>query len=238
MVTSNATHQSGTAQDQDAGADLGATAAEAGQQVQQQVVNLGEQVRQQATDQVLAQKDRAVDALETVALLLHQAGEHAQTQDKAAIAQYVDKAADQVETWSTTLREQDVTQLLETTQQFARRQPLAFLGGALAVGFAGVRFFRSTAPQAESTEQPATPEETGTGGMSQDMSQAGSDDIDRAADLSIGDRPLDVGLSLPEDWDSDLDGNREEFTEETVVKDLPGEAAVDDAHGLSDTESR
>jgi hypothetical protein len=245
-MTANTTpHESSTTQG--AGADLGATAAEAGQEVKQQVVDLGQQVRQQATDQIVAQKDRAAEALETVALLLHQAGEHAQQQDKAAIAQYVDKAADQVETWSTALREQDASQLVETTQQFARRQPLAFLGGALALGFAGVRFFRSSASQAQPTEQTPATGQTGTS-TDDDMGVVNGDAVDRAADLNVGDRPLDVGLSLPDDWASDLDGERTDFTEATAAGDLPGEtpvledladeALIDDAYGASDPETR
>jgi hypothetical protein len=243
MVASNTTQESSTTQD--AGADLGATVAEASQQVQDQVVNLGQQVRQQATDQIVAQKDRAAEALDTVALLLHQAGEHAQQQDKAAIAQYVDRAANQVETLSTTLREQDVTQLLETTGQFARRQPLAFLGGALALGFAGVRFFRSSASHAQPTAESG---QTGTSPGFEEMGAMDGDAVDRAADLNVGDRPLDVGLSLPDEWASDLDGERTDFTEATaagdlpgaapVLEDLPDEALIDDASGVSDTETR
>jgi ElaB/YqjD/DUF883 family membrane-anchored ribosome-binding protein len=136
-----------------AAGELGSAAADLGHEAQQQVVNLTEQVRQQATNQLTSQKEQAVDALETVALLLHQAGEHAQQQDKALLANYVDKAAQQVSTFSESLAQQDVTQIVETTKQYARREPMLFVGGALAAGFLGARFLRSSAQQAEQTDQ-------------------------------------------------------------------------------------
>ena len=44
------------------------------------------------------------------------------------------------------LREQDLEQLMNTTAQFARRQPALFLGAAFALGFAATRFIKSSAP--------------------------------------------------------------------------------------------
>lgn len=138
---------SSTQQANGAQADVAGAVGDATEQVQEQVVNLGHQVREQATQQVATQKDRVADTLETVALLLQQAGEHAEQQDKAMIGQYADKAADQVSQWSETLRQQDVTQLMDTTMQFARKQPMLFVSGALAAGFAGARFLRASAQQ-------------------------------------------------------------------------------------------
>lgn len=131
----------------DAVGDLGTTVAEVGGEAKDQVVNLTEQVRQQATEQVMSQKERVVDTLDTVALLLHQAGEHAHQQDKALLATYVDKAATQVGQLSETVGEQDVKQLMQSTTDFARREPMLFVGGALAAGFLGARFFRSSSQQ-------------------------------------------------------------------------------------------
>jgi hypothetical protein len=131
--------------------DLGEAVSEASEQMQEQVMNLTQQVRQQAGDQLATQKDRLADTLETVALLLHQASEHADLQDKAGLAGYVTKASGQVETWSETLRQRDASQLMEDTVQFARRQPMLFLSGALAAGFAGARFLRSSTQSPETT---------------------------------------------------------------------------------------
>ena len=67
-------------------------------------------------------------------------------QDEGPIAEYVDTAASQVEQFANMLREQDLEQLMNTTAQFARRQPALFLGAAFALGFAATRFIKSSAP--------------------------------------------------------------------------------------------
>jgi len=140
----------------DAVGDLGTTVAEVGGEAKDQVVNLTEQVRKQATEQVTSQKERVVDTLDTVALLLHQAGEHAHQQDKELLATYVDKAASQVGQLSETLGEQDVKQLMQSTTDFARREPMLFVGGALAAGFLGARFFRSSSQQPKEDQSTAS----------------------------------------------------------------------------------
>lgn len=160
-----------TAHQDQSTSELGATAAEAGHQLQHQVSGVAQQVRQQASDQLLTQKDRLADTLDTVALLLRQSGEHAELQDKELLSQYVDKASGQVSQWSEKLRDQDVTQLLEETGNLARRQPLLFAGGALALGFLGARFLRTSTEQAQET--PALPEST-TSDSSTAASTAGS----------------------------------------------------------------
>lgn len=138
------------------GADVVDAAVEVKDQISGQVSGLTHQVQQQVNTQVASQKDKLVDTLETVSLLLHQAGEHAQLQDKAMLSQYVDQAAQKVSTWTDSLREQDATQLLAETRNLASRQPLLFMGGALALGFAGARFLRTSAKPPETSTTPAS----------------------------------------------------------------------------------
>lgn len=141
---------------QQTGADVVAAASDVTDQISGQVSGLSQQVQQQVNTQVASQKDKLVDTLETVSLLLHQAGEHANLQDKAMLSQYVDQAAQKVTTWTDSLRDQDATQLLAETKNLASRQPLLFMGGALALGFAGARFFRTSAQQPETSTRPSS----------------------------------------------------------------------------------
>lgn len=165
--------------------DLGTAAADLGSEAKEQVSNLTDQVRQQATSQITSQKEQLVDTLETVALLLHQAGEHAQHQDKALIANYVDKAAQQVTTLSETLGQQDLTQVVQTTKDFARREPMLFVSGALAAGFLGARFLRSSTQRAQEMSQEQS---TNGGGVSADASDLTTElpayDIDQTSSAS------------------------------------------------------
>lgn len=165
--------------------ELGSATADLGKQAQEQVVNLTQQVRQQATDQLTSQKERAVDTLETLSLLLHQAGEHAQQQDKALLASYVDKAAQQVGTFSESIAQQDVAQIVQTTKDFARREPMLFVGGALAAGFLGARFLRSSAQQDQPTDQQQATNGSGQyPGMSGSTTELPAYDIDQTTTAS------------------------------------------------------
>ena len=57
---------------------------------------------------------------------------------------YIRRAADGIDGASDALRDRNLTELLEGVQQFARRQPTAFLGITVLAGFAAVRFLKSS----------------------------------------------------------------------------------------------
>ena len=59
-------------------------------------------------------------------------------------AHYVRRAAEQIETVSDAVRRRDLTELVGNVQDFARRQPTAFLGATVLAGFAAVRFLKSS----------------------------------------------------------------------------------------------
>lgn len=209
---------------------LGEAATEATEQIQDQVVNLTQQIRQQANDQVLSQKDRVVDTLDTVALLLNQAGEQAQQQDKAMLAGYADKAAEQVAQWSDALRGQDASQLLEDTRQLARRQPMLFVGGALAAGFLGARFLRSSAQQETST----TPEGSVVPGG--DLPPY---DIDQPLDAGLGtslDTPLTAASSSLTDMTPEEGGFLEDYEGAILEGDTSGAPSPTDADAAASPE--
>src|SRR5215213_3553395 len=115
-------------------------------QAQDQAMKLVDTARQQATSQFSLQQQRFAGTLNTVATALHDASRELRKQDEVPIADYVDSAAGQVEQFANTLREQNLEQLMNTTAQFARRQPALFLGAAFALGFAATRFIKSSTP--------------------------------------------------------------------------------------------
>jgi hypothetical protein len=65
---------------------------------------------------------------------------------------YIRKAAAQVETVSDSIRTGNFNDLLRETQDFARRQPTAFLGLAVLAGFGAVRFLKSSADASTSQQ--------------------------------------------------------------------------------------
>jgi hypothetical protein len=68
--------------------------------------------------------------------------------DVPQAARYIRQAAEQIQGVADTVRERDVRELVGEVQDFARRQPTLFFGGAVVLGFAVLRFLKSTAPNA------------------------------------------------------------------------------------------
>jgi hypothetical protein len=65
-------------------------------------------------------------------------------------AHYIRQASEQIQGVADTVREKDVRELIGEVQDFARRQPTMFFGGAVMLGFAALRFLKSTAPSGNS----------------------------------------------------------------------------------------
>ncbi len=62
------------------------------------------------------------------------------------VAPYIEKAADQIDRASEFLRNGDLRQAQRSVEDYARREPLLFLGGAFALGLLGARFIKSSSP--------------------------------------------------------------------------------------------
>jgi hypothetical protein len=101
-----------------------------------------DRVKDAAESRLSAGKSEAVDRLSGVAQSLRSSGQQFEGQE--AISQFVTRAADRVENFANHLRNRDVPELLGEVEDFARRQPAAFLGGAFAVGLIGARFLKSS----------------------------------------------------------------------------------------------
>jgi hypothetical protein len=124
------------------------TAGQAVDQAKQTAGQVAAQAKQQATSQLESQKERTVDTLDTVAQALRQTGQHLSQGEQTAVGGYVEQAAERVEKLTDYLRTRDVASLVAETQHFARRNPGLFLGGALALGFIGGRFLKSSGERA------------------------------------------------------------------------------------------
>jgi len=96
------------------------------------------------------QKNAGADFVSGVAGAVRRAAAEFDDQIPQA-GQYIRRAAEQIDGASEALRRRDLGQLVGEVQNFARRQPTAFLGAAVLAGFAAVRFLKSvTASQASS----------------------------------------------------------------------------------------
>ena len=171
-------------QEHNLGEELGSAASEASETVQGAASDLTQNFRQQITGQITEQQKRAVDALETVALLFQQAGEHARKEEKTTIANYADQAAEQIEKLSQTVGEREVDNLLYETKQLAQKQPAWLVGGALAAGFLGARFLRSSGEEQES--QNGQQEQQGSQGSSESSGEGQRETSERSGQGQTG----------------------------------------------------
>jgi hypothetical protein len=94
--------------------------------------------------QLTRQKDRTSEGIGSVVTAVRQSTQQLRDQQHDTIAEYVEQAAEQLQRFSNTLKEKNVSELLGDAQRFARRNPAVFVGGAFVVGVLGARFFKSS----------------------------------------------------------------------------------------------
>ena len=104
------------------------------------------QVRDKAASQLNEQKARATDSLGSVAQAVRQSTQHLREQQYDTVAQFVERAADQIERFSNHLRERDLNELVSEAQRFARHQPAVFIGSSFAAGMLAARFIKASRP--------------------------------------------------------------------------------------------
>jgi hypothetical protein len=94
---------------------------------------------------VTQQKSVGADYIGSIAQAAGRAA-HEFDQDLPQAAHYIRQASEQIQGVADTVRERDVRELVGEVQDFARRQPTLFFGGAVVLGFAALRFLKSSAP--------------------------------------------------------------------------------------------
>lgn len=108
------------------------------------------QVSEQAVSRLSRQKEQAAAGLGSVAEVLRHTGEELRGQEGDAItqtaAQYSEVAVSKIEAVSTYLREHEMSDVVRDVENFARREPVIFMGAAFLVGMLAARFLKSTAP--------------------------------------------------------------------------------------------
>lgn len=114
--------------------------------VRQQAAQFAEDVGHELSKTGEAQKQRGVEALRGVARAIDSAAGELEGQSPT-VARTVRQAAQQVNGLSDSLANRDVNDLIDQATQFARAQPMLFIGGSVAAGFALARFLKSSSRQ-------------------------------------------------------------------------------------------
>jgi len=96
-----------------------------------------------------AQKSAGADYIGSIAQAAERAaGEFDQALPQAAT--YIRQASEQLQGVADVVRNRDMRELLGEVESFARKQPALFFGGAMILGFAALRFLKSSAPSSPS----------------------------------------------------------------------------------------
>jgi hypothetical protein len=107
------------------------------------------QVQDKMQQAVSQQKSAGADYIGSLAQAAERAaGEFDQAMPQAA--RYIRQASEQIQSVADTVRERDMRDLVGEVETFARRQPGLFFGGAVILGFAALRFLKSSAPTQQS----------------------------------------------------------------------------------------
>jgi len=134
-------------------------ASAAADKAQEQAGQLKDQMVEQVTNRLDDRKSAATGSLGTVADTFRQTSQQLRDQNQDVVADYADRAAEQIEHFTSYLRGRDVRQLVRDVEDFSRREPALFLGGAFALGLFAARFLKSSTPRPEQAPQYQYPRE-------------------------------------------------------------------------------
>jgi hypothetical protein len=126
-------------------------AGHAAEQAVERASEAAEQAKQQARDAATEQKNIAAERMGHYAHALHTASDDLRGHGQDFAAQSIEQAAEGLDRFSGTIRERNLDDLLGTVEDLARRQPVAFFGGAVAVGFGLARLMKSSAERRRQT---------------------------------------------------------------------------------------
>ena len=122
--------------------------------VQQQASEFASSVGQELSKTAESQKARGVDAIQCFARAITCAAAELEGQSPQ-VAQSVRDAAKKVEDFSENISSRNVDELVKAATELARSQPMIFIGGAVAAGFALSRFLKSSANNSSANNQGA-----------------------------------------------------------------------------------
>jgi ElaB/YqjD/DUF883 family membrane-anchored ribosome-binding protein len=116
-----------------------------GDRLEQAATGLADQATRTAEAQASNMMTKAGETLDQVARAIRDAGQGIR-QERPEIADIADTTAQRVQDASTYLREHDAREVIDSVQDYARRQPAVIVAGGLALGLLAGRFLRSGTP--------------------------------------------------------------------------------------------
>lgn len=133
--------------DNDIRSNAGAGAGGTREKVRGKAAEVAGMAKEKIADQYDQQKDRAMNEVEHLATALRRAGENLRDEGNSSIgAAVLSRVAGHLETVGGSMEGKDLDGLVRDVERIARRNPAAFIGGAMLLGFAASRFLKSSGP--------------------------------------------------------------------------------------------
>jgi hypothetical protein len=110
------------------------------------------QAQDAASNMLEQRKSQAAGSLGTIADALRQTGQHLQDQDQGTFGQFAQRAAEEIDNFSNDLQNKSVGEMMDGVQNFARRDPQLFLGGAVVLGLLAARFLKASGQRQTSSQ--------------------------------------------------------------------------------------
>jgi hypothetical protein len=151
-----------------------------------------------AQDRVKAEAQKGAQTagktLGDFATAIRRAGDELASADQSPASRLVGQAAEGLESLSRNLADKEPGELLNTVRDFGRKNPIAFIGGAVLVGVALGRFVRAS----ESREAPRLGNESLTFAQDEDAFDGPSEaDFSAGLDGAMSDHLGDLDASQP-----------------------------------------
>lgn len=112
-------------------------------QVKNKAREAGQRAAERIESQASKQKERATGELGAIASALREAGDRLD-RDNMMSSRLVQAAADKLDDLSTSLDNRDIGEMVSEVRRWGRRNPGAFIGAAVAVGFLASRFLKAS----------------------------------------------------------------------------------------------
>jgi hypothetical protein len=124
--------------------DVAATARSRTEELKERAHGVLDDAKERAQAAAGEQKNLAAERLTGFASALRHASSDLDEQGQSVVSGVVRQAADGLEHVSDAMRRNDVDDLVGNIEDFARRQPAVFIGGAVLAGFGIARFMKSS----------------------------------------------------------------------------------------------
>jgi len=119
-----------------------------GSHLKQEVEQKASQVKEKTEGKIVSvlkqNKEAATGEIRSFIQVLRDTSEKLKKEDHITVAEYSEKLADGLERMNESIRQRDVKETFHNVEDFAKRQPWLFVGGAVAGGFALSRFLKSS----------------------------------------------------------------------------------------------